>query len=189
MEYLRFQQASLLIEELMNIDALVTKWRCEEDIWKCQKKALIFLLFRQSCSFGATHVGLSTVGHRWILWLPIPAFYSLRQIQDLPGHLQCGYFPHPKGDSAPSDGHHEGHAQKSQFLKLNAFFLSKIYLFIDHILCIRYYMLSAVHTWASTFFFFLPSHSSLTLKAFTNVTKLQSGWRTGVNRLISMQDP
>lgn len=78
----RFSQPHQLLVVLMDIDSLMTKWRCKangQQISKWNEGNVIigwFVVcnFRQSRYDGSTHDWFTAIGYRWLVWLSIFAF-------------------------------------------------------------------------------------------------------------------
>jgi tryptophan 2,3-dioxygenase len=72
----RFSQPHQLLMLLMDIDSLITKWRCEWNLWNSLLNNSIDFLCRQPRHHGAEDDRKSAVGHRWIIRISISPFDS-----------------------------------------------------------------------------------------------------------------
>ena len=80
----RFHQPHTLLMALMDIDSLITKWRCELFLMSLLEfyilKFLCLPRLRQPRDAGAEDVGELAAGDRRLLRLPVPPLHALREV-------------------------------------------------------------------------------------------------------------
>lgn len=75
----RFSQPHQMLTLLMDIDSLITKWRCKANQTRYNiyiHICMAHIVYRQSRDHGATHDWFTTIGHRRLLGLPVFALHT-----------------------------------------------------------------------------------------------------------------